>query len=222
MTLNGIVSGIGTATLANAGAVAGNPNKSFVNREAVASQDGSVAVRATRRIGMVKVGDFPSGIPAPANWSGYLLSMSGYQDDATSQAGSTTTAAPTAASPAGTVNVWNGTTYVAYSVNNGALNTLLPSATQTAIVNGHVVTVKISVVFPGDLQAATTGKTQTCSPSGSLTLCTSENSSITPFAASVRYEVSVDGGPDVVDLHIAINMGTMLTRSVYAPAPAAG
>jgi hypothetical protein len=37
----------------------------------------------------------------------------------------------------------------------------------------------------------------------------------------MHYVVTVDG-TTVVDLDIAINMGTMLTRSVYAPAPAAG
>jgi hypothetical protein len=38
---------------------------------------------------------------------------------------------------------------------------------------------------------------------------------------TVHYLVTVDGAT-AVDLNIAINMGTMLTRSVYAAAPAAG
>jgi hypothetical protein len=223
MTLNGIVGGLGTATLASVAAVA-SPNKSFVNRQAVANEDGSVAVTATRNIGTVNIGAFPAAVGAPAGWTGYLLSITGYQDSATSQAGSTTTATSAAGPTAGTISYWNGASYTTRLVTNAAQNALLnnivaPPATRTATIGGHVVTVSISV--SSGSQAATSGSTRTCTPSGSLTQCTSEDSSVTPFTATVHYVVIVDGAT-AVDLNIAINMGTMLTRSVYAPAPAAG
>ena len=220
MTLDGIVAGLGSATLASVNAAAINPNKSFVNREAVTNQDGAVAVTSTRRIGTLVLGDFPAGITAPAGWSGYLLSMTGYQDTATSQAGSTTTAGPTAQATSGTLSVWNGSGYTPFSVNSASLNSLAASATQTRTIAGHVIVVTISV-GSGGLQATSKGTTQTCSPSGTLTQCTNENSSVNPPSATVHYVITVDGTV-AVDLHIALNMGTMLTRSVYAPAPVAG
>jgi len=219
MTLNGIVGGLGTATLASVAAAA-SPDKSFVNRQAVANEDGGVAVTATRNIGTVSVGALPAAVGAPAGWSGYLLSMTGYQDSAISQAGSTTTAASAAGPTAGTISYWNGAGYTSRSVTSSLLNNIVaPPATQTATVAGHVVTVTISV--RSGSQMATSGTTQTCTPSASLTKCTAEDSSVTPFTATVHYVVIVDG-TIAVDLNIAINMGTMLTRSVYAPAPAAG
>ncbi len=224
-TLNGIVGGLGTVTLANVAAAANSPNMSLVNRQADPGKDGSVAVSASRNIGTVNIGAFPAAVGAPAGWTGYLLSMTGYQDSATSQAGSTTSVAPAAGSTAGTISYWNGAGYTTRSVTDALLNNIAPPpATQTATVGGHVVTVSISVLGLASgrgSQAATSGATKTCTPSASLTQCTAEDSSVTPFTATVHYVVIVDGAT-AVDLNIAINMGTMLTRSVYAPAPAAG
>jgi type II secretory pathway pseudopilin PulG len=218
MTLNGIVGGLGTVSLASVGAAASAPNKSFVNRQAVANEDGRVEVTATRRIGTVSIGDLPTGM-APAGWSGSLISLSGYQDVASSQAGSTTTAAPAAGSTAGTVSFWNGSGYTTRAVTNPLLNNLVASVSQSATIGGRAVTANISV-SPG-AQIPTTGTNRVSTPSGSLTNCTSEDSSVTPFKVSVHYVVIVDG-VTTVDLTISINLGTMLTRSVYAPAPAAG
>ena len=104
-------------------------------------------------------------------------------------------------------------------MTNPLLNNLVASVSQSATIGGHVVTANISV-NPG-AQIPTTGTNRVSTPSGSLTNCTSEDSSVTPFKASVHYVVIVDG-VTAVDLPIGINLGTMLTRSVYAPAPAAG
>src|SRR5204863_2120333 len=118
---------------------------SFVNRQAVASQDGNVAVTATRQIGTLSIGAFPAAVGTPVSWSGYLLSMTGYQDSATSQAGSTTTAAPAAVATAGTISYWNGAGYTSRSVNSALLNTIRSTATQTATVAARLVSVTISV-----------------------------------------------------------------------------
>jgi len=221
MTLTGIVAGLGAASLASVGAAAANPDKSFVNRQAVSGQDGSVAVTSTRRIGTVQMGGLLAGMgSAPAGWSGYLVQMSGYQDTATTQAGSTTTVAPAASATAGTVSFWNGAGYTTpASMTSATLNNLTSTVTQNATVSGKAVVVTISV--NSGSQAAASGTARTCNPVGSLTQCTSEDSSVTPFVVSVHYVVTVNGAT-AVDLSIALNMATMLTRSVYAPAPAAG
>ncbi len=214
-SLSGFAGALGTVTLASVGPPA-NPNKSFVNRQAVAGQDGRVEVTATRNIGTVNVGAIPGagGLGTPAGWTGYLLSMTNYQDSAASQAGSTAAAA-TAPAPTGTVSYWNGAGYTALAVTNAGLNNISSSVTRSGNVSGHAVTVTISA--NAGSQAAISGANSTCSSPN----CTQEDSSVTPFTATVHYVVVVDG-VTVVDLNIAINMGTMLTRSVYTPAPAAG
>ena len=90
MTLNGLAAGLGTVRFQRRRGR--EPNTSFVNRQADPLKDGSVAVSATRNIGTVRIGAFPAAVGAPAGWTGYLFSMTGYRDSATSQAGSTTTA----------------------------------------------------------------------------------------------------------------------------------
>ena len=66
--------------------------------------------------------------------------------------------------------------------------------------------------------AALVGTNQT-NPSG--TLRTDVDSSVTPFAASITYRITVNG-LTTVDLQIDLNLGTMLTRGVYGQPPAAG
>jgi hypothetical protein len=215
LTLNGMVGGLGTATLASVAPAASNPNKSFVDREPISGQNGRVELTATRRFGSINIGSFPSGISAPAGFD-YLLKVTGYQDSVTSQAGSTTTAAPAAVAPSGSVSFWNGVGYTSYSPTNTNLNNLTSTATSSATVAGQAVVVTISVNTGSN--AALTGTHQT-NPSGSLR--TDVDSSITPFAATVHYVVTVDG-ITTVNLTIGLALGTMISRGVYGQPPPAG
>ena len=214
--LGGIVPSLGTATLASVAAAAGTPVKSFVDREAVSGQDGRIEVTATRNLGVMGIGAFPSGIAAPATFT-YLLRMpAGYQDTVTSQAGTTTTAGPSTGTPTGNVQFWNGAGYTSLAPTAAGLNNLTSTATSAATIAGRAVVVTISV--NAGSTAAQPGTHQT-NPSGSLR--TDVDSSIAPFSATVHYVVTVDG-VTTVDLQIALQLGTILTRGVYGQPPVAG
>jgi hypothetical protein len=216
LTLSGIVPSLGSATLASVAAAAGSPAKSFADREPVSGQDGRIELSATRSFGVIGIGAFPSGITAPAGFT-YLLRMpAGYQDTVTSQAGTTTTAAPSTGTPTGNVSFWNGVGYTSLSPTNGGLNNLTSTATSSATIAGRAVVVTISVDAGSTAVQAGTHQTN---PSG--TLRTDVDSSISPFAAMVHYVVTVDGVP-AVDLEIALQLGTILTRGVYGQPPVAG
>ncbi len=212
MNLEGILAGLGTSTLASMGAPA-QPNRSFVDREA-ASPDGRVELTASRRFGTIGIGGLPSGVSAPAGFD-YLVKITGYQDTATSQAGSTTTAGP-ATTLGGTVSFWNGTGYVSVAPDSNFLNNLTSSVSQTTSIGADTVVTTVAV-RPGSQKTAR-GVTDT-NPSG--TLRTDVDSSVTPFTASVTYQVTVNG-VTAVDLQIDLNLGTMLSRGVYGQPPAAG
>ena len=216
LSLGGIVGGLGSATLASAAQAASSPDKTFANRQAVSGQDGRIELTATRNLGVLGIGSFPSGITAPAGFT-YLLRMpTGYQDTVTSQAGTTTTAAPSTGTPTGNVSYWNGAGYTSLGPTNSGLNNLASTATASQTIAGKLVVVTISV-DPGST-AAQAGTHQT-NPSG--TLRTDVDSSVASFSATVHYVVTVDG-VTAVDLHIALQLGTILTRGVYGQPPAAG
>ena len=103
---------LGSATLASVAAAAGNPVKSFADREAVSGQDGRIEVTATRNFGVMGIGAFPSGITAPAGFN-VSAADAGWvtRTRSTSQAGTTTTAAPSTGTPTGNVSFWNGAGY---------------------------------------------------------------------------------------------------------------
>jgi hypothetical protein len=216
LTLGGIVPSLGTATLASVAAAAANPMKSFVDREAVSGQDGRIELTATRRVGVIGIGAFPSGIAWPAGFT-YLLRMpTGYQDTVTSQAGTTTTGAPSTGTPTGNVEFWNGVGYTSLAPTAAGLNNLTSTATSAATIAGRAVVVTISV--DAGSTAAQPGTHQT-NPSGSMR--TDVDSSVAPFSATVHYVVTVDG-LTTVDLEIALQLGTILTRGVYGQPPPAG
>jgi type II secretory pathway pseudopilin PulG len=216
LALGSIVPGLGSATLASVAAAASSPAKSFADREAVSGQDGRIEVSATRNFGVIGLGAFPSGITAPAGFT-YLLRMpTGYQDTVTSQAGTTTTAAPSTGTPTGNVSVWNGAGYTSFGPTASGLNNLTSTATSAATIAGRAVVVTISV--DAGSTAAQAGTHQT-NPSGSLR--TDADSSVAAFSATVHYVVTVDG-VTAVDLEIALQLGTILTRGVYGTPPASG
>jgi hypothetical protein len=218
LDLNGIVGGLGSAVLASAAVSAGNPNTSFVDREAVSGNQGRVELTATRRFGTINMGALPSGITAPAGFTSLVI-ITGYQDSITSQAGAPSTVAPTAAAPSGSVSFWNGAAYTTYAPNSASLNDITSTVTGSGIVGGQNVVVTITV-NPGSTAAAT-GTHQTCTGSFPNALCTDADSSISPFSATVHYVVSVDG-LTAVDLNLSLALGSMLTRGVYGQPPTGG
>ncbi len=214
MTLDGLSPALGTATLATIAAASNDPNKTFVDRVLVSGEDGRMSNTATRRFGTINIGALPSNVSIPLGWNGYLLSMTGYQDACNATAG-TTAAAPSCAISSGTITYWNGTGYtsVAAGTSVPALNA---SVTQT--IGGYEVVVTLSST---GLTGGTITTTSTPTGGGSITRTDVDASLAAPLKGSIAYTITVDG-ITAVNLTIQIDLGTMIARGVYAPAPAAG
>ena len=114
------------------------------------------------------------------------------------------------------MSFWNGVGYTSLGPTVAGLNNLTSTATSAATIAGRAVVVTISV-DPGST-ASQAGTHQT-NPSGSLR--TDVDSSVAAFSATVHYVVTVDG-ITAVDLDIALQLGTILTRGVYGTPPPSG
>jgi type II secretory pathway pseudopilin PulG len=210
---------IGDATIASI-ANPTNYSTSFVNRMLVSGQDGNVQDTAVRAFGTINIGGLPDLMAAPAGWTGYFLTLSGYGDRVVSTAG-TSAAAPTATISAGTLSYWNGTGYT--SVNLATTPGYSLSGLQinhNAMVGAVPVTVRIASV--GTIAMETQpAVTSTPSGSGSILRNQTQASIGSPVYGELDYEVWV-AGVQVVDLVIDIALGTVTSKSVYGAAPTAG
>ena len=113
---------------------------------------------------------------------------------------------------------WNGAGYTSLAPTAAGLNNLTSTATSAATIAGRAVVVTISV--DAGSTAAQTGTHQT-HPSPPSFARTDADSSVAPFSATVHYVVTVDG-VTTVDLEIALQLGTILTRGVYGLPPTGG
>ncbi|MFB3737398.1 MAG: hypothetical protein ACE14W_00355 [Candidatus Velamenicoccus archaeovorus] len=193
------------------GVGASDMNTSFVDRIPVTGQDGDLESTASRVLGDVGIGGFPTGAEAPAGWGGYLLRLEGYSDTASAFAG-TSAPGPSAQVLGGTISFWNGTGYEGVSVTAGGT---LPTMSATS-VDGTVVvslipqepTVQAVVATSGD---GSQGDTEP-SPNESSASVTA------PLSGQYEYVVAVNGLV-VLDVTIGIDLGSVVARSSYAPAP---
>ncbi|HEV8565244.1 MAG TPA: hypothetical protein VGR41_10030 [Actinomycetota bacterium] len=225
MPMGHLAGGLGPATLVNWATASTNPNKTFVDRETVAGQDGRIEMTATRRIGTINIGGLPGNLTDPTGWDPagtpvyekYCVTLDAYQDVSTSQAGSTTVA-PTNTISSGTLWYYNTatSTYSSLSATSTSIDTLAVTCTQSGTVSGKAVTWTVSVTA-GALTHATSALNQTTSGSAR----TDVDTSITPVKGTVRYTVVVDGVTEV-DLSIVLDLGTMITRGIYKTAPTSG
>jgi hypothetical protein len=225
MPMSHLASSLGPATIVNWAAVSGNPNKTFVDREAISGQDGRIEMTATRRIGTINIGGLPAGLANPTGWdpSGtpvyekYCVTLDAYQDVSTSQAGSTTSA-PTNTISSGTLWYYNNatSTYSSLAASSASIDTLAVTCTKSGTLNGKAITWTTSVTAGGLIHAIATLNQTT---SGSTR--TDVDTGITPVKGTVRYTVVVDGITEV-DLTITLDLGTMITRGIYKAPPVAG
>jgi type II secretory pathway pseudopilin PulG len=207
------------ATIARIGAM-GNPSTAFVDREAdTPPADGRVEQSVTRRVGTVNVGGLPPGVTEPAGWlggnawNGYLMTLTGYQDTISAQAGSSA-AAPTATVNSGTLYYWNGTGYSSVTATAG-----IPYADMflSETIGGHNVEVYLET---DTFSPAAASVTSSPSGGGSITRNDVSATVLPPMRGTIYYTIWVDGAV-VVDLSIDVNLGTVLAQGVYEPAPVA-
>jgi type II secretory pathway pseudopilin PulG len=245
--LDGFTAALGEATIAKIEPPA-NPSTTFVNHtlypatgicSPVNGADGCIEQTATRRLGTVNIGGLPSVLTPPTNWSGanawngYLVSIVGYEDQASAPVGrqvlpsatsGTAVPAPSASVTGGTIYYWNPLlgTYSNVSVTDSLLGTTLVSGSSLSlsqVVNAHTVSVNMSIET-GTVEPATPAVKTTVDGAGNLSR-TESSAQVTPPKLTVRYEVWVDGN-NVVALDVVVNLKTMEARGVYGPAPLPG
>ena len=213
---HGLVTDLGDATLASIANPA-TATTTFANRVLVSGQNGNLQDTVSRHIGTVRVGGMPSNVPAPVNWAGYFLQLSGYQDTVVSTAG-TSAAAPTATVNAGTLSYWSGAGYATVNLAT------TPAYSLSGLVVDHSTTVGLSTVRvrigSNGTIAMQTVPTVTSSPSGSGSIVrnTAQSTVGSPIFGTLDYEIWVDG-VQVVDLTINLSLGTSTAKSIYQPAP---
>lgn len=209
---------LGSTTLARMQAPgASSPSTAFSDRElGVGGADGRLEQSANRVLGTVNIGGLPSVMTAPANWNGanawngYLVSLVGYQDSASAQAG--TSAPAPSASRSGTIHYWNGTGYTSVAV--GSAGTLNLSVSLAQVIDGENVTVSLS----GTTAPASNITSSTPSGGGSITRNEVRAEAGSPLVGSFTYTIAVNG-ETVVDLSVAVSLGNLLARGTYEPAP---
>jgi type II secretory pathway pseudopilin PulG len=216
--------GLGSATVVNVGAATSNPNKAFVDREAVSGEDGRVEMTATRRMGTINIGGMPSGMTAPAGWDqaatpvyeNYCVTLAAYQDTSSAQAGTSTTSAPTATIDSGTIYYYNGAGFSNKTTTDAALSTQTVTCTKSQTINSKAVVWTVSVSSGGFTPASTsTTSTPTC---GSPCTRTDVESAVTPPSIVVHYQVTIAGVTEM-NYTITLDLGVNRSRGVYSAPP---
>ena len=235
LTLDGSLSGLGSATVAQILAAPSAQDTTLVDRvqypttglcAPVSNSDGCLEETGSRAVGSVSIAALPSVLTAPAGWggsnawNGSYLSIIGYRDSVTAAAGTNSTSsstgaqvpAPTATVSAGTVYCWNGTN----GYNSGSPTASVSCGTlslQAQAVNGRTVTVTIS----GTINPAVISK----SPASASAKVTDVTAQVTAPTATINYVIVLDGnvGQPAVDLTITVNLNALEASGSYAVAP---
>jgi hypothetical protein len=233
---------LGTATLATVGAPASGTQSvaAMINREDPPSAEEGIRTSVSRAFGKVQLFALPSGLSSgfPANWTsgssdftGYVLTLQNYADSASAAAGPTTNAPTSGVVGTPTLHYWNGTGYS--SVSGAAFNTAGSRTVATAAAGPvrmgsgadrrwYCAYVQAGTIRWGGALAASTATPRT-SATGLIG---------SPLTATVRYRVSTHnsdpgactgtGGTANVDLTVTVDLGSLLARSRYRPAPTGG
>jgi len=164
--------------------------------------DGCVRGTGRRQLGEVLLGGLPSDVGSPhANWAGYLVRITGFTDEVTAGAGSGS--GNPAFTRSGDLQYWNGAGYTSVSLATST-GADLPIPQVTA--GDAVVTARMS---------STTGSTmsdpQSCSGCPRLS---AEARSPSPVLGTFTLTVG-----SAAALTINVDLGTLLAKATYAPAP---
>ena len=229
--LSQAVTTLGPATLVKIGAPSTSSTVG-VERDisGTTGDDGLVDSTATRTLGTIYIGGFPTaGMTAPPGMSvsssadnNYCLRISGYQDTVRAVAGERTAIAPAAPPPVGTLHYYSGGSYLNKSVTDASLSSLPITCSPPAqTVSGKTVTWSVTVT-PGEIVPSSTSTTSTNDPSNSQIKWETE-ARTTPIMVTVHYELLVSGQIEPeVDVTMTVDLGELVAQSVYEPPPEFG
>ena len=157
LTMNGFIPALGTATVAQIQAAA-SPSTAFINRVAygtsslctpISTVDGCLESSATRNFGTINIGGLPSGMSAPAGWSGaawngYFLSLVGYSDTASAAAGVSAPLPPRRSPEEPSTTGTGPATATSRRLRRAYQHRA--DAVDTQVIGGHTVLVSMSLV----------------------------------------------------------------------------
>ncbi len=238
LNLTALTPSLGTANMAQLGVPAGSTPaaSAFIDRKASA-QDSLSAV-AARRFGTIELLGTPSALTSglPSGWttSTYLIRVTSYADQVSSEAGASTLAPNAGVTGSPTITYWNGSGFS--SVSGATLNA--------------AGSITVGNLTAGPQQFGTgASRRWVCVymiPAGSFTrdgantlalgtpVVSSKASMGSPLKGSVRYVVDVlatnpgatcPATPSlvpVVDLTMNVDLGTVQVKTTYKPAPTGG
>jgi Tfp pilus assembly protein PilV len=197
-----------------------------IDRDAAGTnEDGLIDVLASRTLGTVQLGGFPtSGMMPPAGMSStatdatnYCVRLVGYSDTARSIAGESSATNPSASITAGTFFYYNGAGYSSKAATDSTLDTLTVTCSRTQLVGASTATWRVTVISGGIVHATAT-TAQTTDPTNSQ-IRWDASASTQPIEITIRYEFIVDGVTQI-NLSATFDPGELLARGIYEPPPA--
>ena len=215
---------LGTATVVRVAAPS-TDSTAIVERDAVTGYDGLVDARASRTLGTIYLGGFPtSGMIAPVGMStnasldtNYCLRISGYADTASVLVGQRTTTNPST-TVAGNLFYYNGLGYSSLPVTSSSLSTLSVTCQTTQFVGGDQYVWRVTV-SAGAITPATQTTSQTLDPSDSQTRTQAE-ATVDPISLAIQYDlINQSTGELQSDLTITVELGALLASGDYGEAP---
>ncbi|HWL90932.1 MAG TPA: hypothetical protein VNP90_06165, partial [Actinomycetota bacterium] len=220
-----LLAAVGPANLLRVVAPATNTT-AWIDRDVGGTnEDGLLDVRASRTLGTIQLGGFPSaGMTAPTGMSttqtsdtNYCVRLVAYQDSARAIAGESTATAPSASIAAGTFFYYNGVGYSNKVTTDATLDTQTVTCSKTQLVGASSVTWRVTVAS-GGIRHATTTTAQTVDPTDGNKRW-DVTASTQPIEITLRYEFIVDGITQI-DLSSTFDPGDLLAHSIYEPPPA--
>lgn len=207
--------GLGSVDLASVAPVTGyTPTRAFVAYYpsgagqpgdcALSSGDGCVHAGGSENIGTILLGGAPTLLSPLTGWAGYLVKVANYSASVAAESGGGA-ASPTATCSY-TLSYWTGSGYATTSC--GSLGTRITAqySPLASLVGGSLVSLNITGTFQ-------TGAATTSTGSGT------ETAQVTPpLTGNITYTISV-GSVQIVDVNIAVNLGTLLAQTDYQAAP---
>jgi hypothetical protein len=198
-----------------------------IDRDAAGTnEDGLIDVVASRTLGTVQLGGFPtSGMTPPAGMSStatddtnYCVRLVGYQDTVRAVAGESTATSPSASVTAGSFYYYSGSGYSNKAVTDSTLDTLTVTCDSGSQIVGASTARWRVTVLAGGIRHATATTAQTTDPADS-TIRWDVQADTHPIEITIRYEFIVDGITQI-NLSATFDPGDLLAHAIYEPPPA--
>jgi prepilin-type N-terminal cleavage/methylation domain-containing protein len=234
LNMTALTQNLGTATLAQIAPPSGTvpAASAFIDRKAPPDSEDALRATAGRTFGTVSLFALPSNLNAPSGWTGYLITITNYSDEASAAAGSTTLA-PTAGASGGTISYWNGSGYA--SITGAALNSGGAIAASTVYAGPQVFGTGASRRYICTVVAPSLARLGASTSSVGTPRTTAKATMGSPLTGTVQYDViSYATNPgscsspglaiptSLVDLTISIDLGSANVATTYKPAPTGG